>query len=144
MTARLRSKGRFGVVVVTAGLAVAVTACGSQPPPSKTAPELTRVLSQVDSALARGDYAAARDALANLTQRTAAERTAGHLTQDQAARILTAVARLGADLPAATTPTMTPTPTPPPSPTPSGKSPGKGKGHKGDHEPSPAEGDGGD
>jgi hypothetical protein len=153
MTAPLSSTGRFGMLALASAIALAaLTGCGSKStPPGKSAPELTVVLSHVDSAVARGDYAAARDALANLSQRTRAERTAGHLTQDQAAQILTAVARLVADLPAVApvptptpTPTATPTPAPPSSPTPSGKAPKKEeKGHKGHDQPH-AEGDGGD
>ncbi|HVM15880.1 MAG TPA: hypothetical protein VM287_16320, partial [Egibacteraceae bacterium] len=81
-------------------LAVSV-ACGTQVPAGTSVPELRTQLSAVDGAVVAEDYAQAREALDALARTTADARDTGRLTPEQADRILAAVARLAADLPAA-------------------------------------------
>jgi hypothetical protein len=74
-------------------------ACGAAMPPGELVPTLRRQLTQVDQALAAGDYPQARDALDTLAEQTATARDEGRITPDQADRILTAMTRVAANLP---------------------------------------------
>lgn len=102
------------------GLAVG---CGAeeQPPPAPSAAEqvatLATSLEKVDGAIVGGRWAEARTLLDQLTRDTIAARDEGQLDDDAADRILGAIARLRALLPAPPPPpTPTPTPTPKPAP----------------------------
>jgi len=85
-------------------LIATTTACGAATPPGELVPTLRTQLTQVEQALAAGDYPQARDALDTLDEQTATARDEGRITPDQADRILTAITRVAANLPEPTPP----------------------------------------
>ena len=87
------------VAVLVAGAA----GCGAATPAGELDPTLRTQLTQVDQALAAGDYSQARDALDTLGEQTATARDDGRISSQQADRILSAVSRVAADLPDPTT-----------------------------------------
>jgi hypothetical protein len=82
-----------------AAVLVAITSCGSTPPPGELVPALRTQLAQVDDALANQDYAQVRQDLDALGEQTSQARNSNRITVEQAERIFAAIARLTADLP---------------------------------------------
>jgi outer membrane murein-binding lipoprotein Lpp len=105
-------RGRVAAVVAAATLALA--GCGSADPTPSAAdqvPRLAAVLHRVDAALAAHRFAAARQYLKSLKTEVLTAREAGDLRETDATRVLDAISRLTATLPAAT-PTTSATPRP--------------------------------
>jgi hypothetical protein len=86
-------------IMCMASLIVVLAGCGGDEPPSAAAPELGQTLSEVDDALARGNYARAEKALAELVDEAVQAEEAGTISADDADRILEAVSKLLARLP---------------------------------------------
>ena len=85
---------------IAAVVLVAAGGCGGiDTPPAEEVPELRSLLSDVDSALAEGEYGDAREALDGLIRETIARLGTGDLDPEQADDILAAATRLAADLP---------------------------------------------
>ena len=95
-------------LAAVAVLVAAAAGCGAATPAGELDPTLRTQLTQVDQALAAGDYPQARDALDTLGEQTATARDDGWISSQQADRILTAVSRVAADLPDPTTTTTPP------------------------------------
>ncbi len=87
-----------GVVAATVVGALAV-GCGGSEDPTAAVPSLSDRLEAVDTAIAQGDYAAARDAIDELVHTTTEARETGDLEADRADAIISAAARLEAQLP---------------------------------------------
>ena len=98
--------------------------CGSETSPADDVPALASSLDRVDEAIAAGEYDAARDAVARLTDVATRAEAAGDLDAAQADRIVAAAEALLAALPDPEAPPSEPTPDPTPE-TPSSTSPGQ-------------------
>jgi hypothetical protein len=70
----------------------ALTACGGGQAPAESAPQLQEALDDVDAAVEEGDDAGLRRALDELATQAARARVGGEITDEQADRILDAVA----------------------------------------------------
>jgi hypothetical protein len=92
-------------LAAAAVLIAASTGCGAATPAGELDPTLRTQLTQVDQALAAGDYPQARDDLDTLAEQTATARDKGRISAEQADRILTAITRVTANLPEPTAPT---------------------------------------
>jgi hypothetical protein len=93
------------VVAVVAAATMALAGCGSTEPSPSAAdqvPRLASVLHRVDSALASHRFTAARQYLKSLKTEVLTAREAGALRETDATRVLDAISRLMATLPAAT------------------------------------------
>jgi hypothetical protein len=104
-------------LALAAAVLIAITACGAATPPGELDPTLRTQLAQVDQALAAGDYPQARENLNTLAAHTATARNEGRITPDQADGILTAIARVAANLPEPTSPAPATAPAQPSQPT---------------------------
>lgn len=92
-TARLISVALVAVLALAAG-------CGDETSPGEAVPALSQRLERVDQAIEAGDYADARAQLDRLVAETARADVAGAISNEQADRILEAVAAVLAGLPA--------------------------------------------
>ena len=105
---------RLRIAAMVVGAAMALAGCGSSEPPPSAAdqvPRLTTVLHRIDAALASHRFTAARQYLKSLKTQVLTARDAGDLRETDATRVLDAISRLMATLPAAT-PTTSTTPRP--------------------------------
>jgi hypothetical protein len=100
-------------LAAAAVLIAASTGCGAATPAGELDPTLRTQLTQVDQALAAGDYPQARDDLDTLAEQTATARDKGRISAGQADRILTAITRVTANLPDPTAPAPARPPAPP-------------------------------
>jgi hypothetical protein len=100
-------------LAAAAVLIAAITGCGAATPAGELDPTLRAQLTQVDQALAAGNYPQARDGLDTLAEQTATARDDGRISSQQADRILTAITRVAGNLPEATAPGPATPPAPP-------------------------------
>ena len=104
--------------LLTAGVLLLATGCGSETSPADDVPALATSLDAVDEAVVSGDDKAVRDAVAELTAVTERARDAGDLDAAAADRILAAAEALLAALGEPATPTEEKS-SEPPTPAPS-------------------------
>jgi hypothetical protein len=90
-------------ILSAASLIVVLAGCGGDEPPSAAAPELGETLTEVDVALARGNYTRAEKALEELADEAVQAEQAGTISADDADRIVEAASKLLAQLPDDTT-----------------------------------------
>jgi hypothetical protein len=110
------TRRRIASIAAAAAMALTgtLTGCGSERPSPSAAdqvPRLAAVLHKVDAALASHRFTAARQYLRSLKSEVLTARESGDLREADATRVLDAISRLTASLPAAT-PTTSSTPRP--------------------------------
>jgi hypothetical protein len=111
---RVPPRRPLGLVLVIGAVVLMLVGCGRSSA-ADAVPALDERLAAVDTAIARDDFDAAREALDRLVRTTTEARRAGELDPEQADAILAAAATLEARLPAPEEPSAdaeTPSPTP--------------------------------
>jgi hypothetical protein len=99
---------------LAAGVVLLASGCGSETSPADDVPALATSLDRVDEAIATGEYDAARDAVAKLTDVATRAEAAGDLDAARADRIVAAAEALLAAFPEPEAPPSEPTPDPTP------------------------------
>lgn len=89
----MRAEWRRYLAGLVLGLAV-LTGCSEDPAPADDVPALAERLDRAEQAIADGDYGRARTSLDALAAATAQARVANRITDEQANRILDAVAEV--------------------------------------------------
>ncbi|WP_435769010.1 hypothetical protein [Nocardioides sp. SYSU DS0651] len=112
----IRRRGA-GLLAACAVVLALLSGCGSDPAPAEALPQLDRMLTAVDEAMAERRYGAARNRIDALVAEVREARESGDLDPQQADRVLAAAAVLRNALPAPPKPSPTPSPKPAPEPT---------------------------
>ena len=100
----MRRRRNLRAIVTAGALALSLGACGSSDePPGEAVPALATTLTAVESALGDGDNVKAEALLNKLVASTERNREAGKISEEEADRILAAIARLTAALPESST-----------------------------------------
>jgi hypothetical protein len=112
VSGRPSSRLAAAVVVACCVLATGCATSDAEPSAADQVPGLEEVLHRVDTALATHRFPAARQQLKKLKADVVHARDAGDLRETDAARVLEAIGRLQALLPASTDPTQSASPSP--------------------------------